>query len=236
MTATATCRKCATELRASARFCDACGAPIAVADSAEYKQVTILFADVVGSMGLAAAVGSERLREVMSELVSRCAMVVRRYGGIVDKFTGDGVMALFGAPSALEDHAIRGCLAALAIQREVGRLGAEVERRDGVALQARVGLNSGQVIVGDIGSNPFGYTAIGEHVGMAQRMETAAPPGGAMLTESTARLVHGAVMVGEPEWVYTKDSAEPCPRAAPDRVDGATGAGEPRFDTRRPDG
>ena len=84
---------------------------------AEYKQVTVLFADVVHSMDIAAAVGAERLREIMTELVNRAAVVVQRYGGTVDKFTGDGIMAVFGAPVALEDHAFRACLAALDIQR-----------------------------------------------------------------------------------------------------------------------
>ena len=76
---------------------------------AEYKQVTVLFADVVHSMDIAATVGTERLREIMTELVNRCAAVVQRYGGTVDKFTGDGIMAIFGAPMALEDHALRAC-------------------------------------------------------------------------------------------------------------------------------
>ena len=87
----------------------------------------MLFADVVHSMDIAAAVGAERLREIMSELVVRSSAVVQRYGGTVDKFTGDGIMAVFGAPAALEDHALRACLAALDIQQEVQRLAAEVE-------------------------------------------------------------------------------------------------------------
>jgi hypothetical protein len=118
-------------------------------------------------------------------------------------------MALFGAPIALEDHAFRACVAALAIQEETNRLAAEVQRHDGVALQVRVGLNSGQVIAGDIGSGSLGYAATGEHVGMAQRMESAAPPGGVMLSESTARLVEHTVMLSEPEWVHIKGADEP---------------------------
>ena len=94
------------------------------------------------------------------------------------KFTGDGIMAVFGAPVALEDHAVRACLAALGVQEEAKRLAVEVAERDGVDLRLRVGLNSGQVIAGEIGSGPFGYTAVGEQVGMAQRMESVAPPGG----------------------------------------------------------
>ena len=130
---------------------DARLSPTAALQPAEYKQVTVLLADVVGSMDIAAALDVERLREIMTELVERSAAVVQRYGGTVE-YTGDGVMALFGAPVALEDHAFRGCLAALAIQEEADRLAAEVQRRDGVALRLRVGLNSGRVIAGEIGS------------------------------------------------------------------------------------
>ena len=176
---------------------------------AEYKQVTVLFADVVKSMGIAAAVGPERLREILAELVNRCAAVVRRYGGTMDKFTGDGLMAVFGAPIALEDHAVRGCLAASEIQNESQFLAEEIYRHDGVDLLLRVGLNSGQVIAGEIGSTSFGYTAIGEQVGMAQRMGSIAPPGGVMLSESTAQLLGNAVMLGDPEMVRIKGGDAP---------------------------
>src|ERR1700736_1541961 len=193
MTAATACRTCGTESREGARFCDACGSLIAPAtEHAEYKQVTVLFADVVHSMDIAAAVGAERLREIMTELVNRCAAVVKRYGGTVDKFTGDGIMAGFGAPVAVEDHALRACLAALGGQDQAKRLAVDVRERDGVQLELRVGLNSGEVIAGEIGSGPFGYTAVGEQVGTAQRMESVAPPGGVMLSASTARLVEGA--------------------------------------------
>ena len=150
--------------------------------SAEYKQVTVVFADVAHSMDIAAAVGRGAAARDHDRagrpLRGSCAAV----GGTVDKFTGDGIMAVFGAPVALEDHAIRACLAALGIQEETARLAAEVKERDGVDLRLRVGLNSGQVIAGEIGSGPFGYTAIGEQVGMAQRMESVAPSGGVMLS------------------------------------------------------
>ncbi len=205
MAAATACRTCGTEPREGARFCDGCGAPATERDAhAEYKQVTVLFADVVHSMDIAAALGAERLREIMAELVERSAAMVRRYGGTVDKFTGDGIMAVFGAPVALEDHALRACLAALGIQQEVTLLAAEVERRDAVDLHLRIGINSGQVIAGEIGSGALGYTAIGEQVGMAQRMESVAPPGGVMLSESTARLVEGAATLGEVERVRIK--------------------------------
>ena len=212
MTPVAACRTCGTELRETAQFCDACGSPVAAIDAhAEYKQVSVLFADVVHSMDIAMAVGAERLREIMAELVDRCTKVVRRYGGTVDKFTGDGIMAVFGAPVAIEDHAVRACLAALGVQQEIKRLAIDVQERDGVELQLRVGLNSGQVIAGEIGSGPFGYTAIGEQVGMAQRMESVAPPGGVMLSESTARLVQHATLLAEAEEVHVKGSDVPVP-------------------------
>ena len=99
---------------------------------------------------------------------------------------------------------MRACLAALAIQDEAQRLAVEINRRDGVDLQLRIGLNSGEVVAGQIGSAALGYTAIGEQVGMAQRMESVAPPSGVVLSETTARLVEGAAVLGEPEMAHIK--------------------------------
>jgi class 3 adenylate cyclase len=181
---------------------------LASVDTAKYKQVTVLFAAVVRSMDIAAAVDVERLRDIMTELVERSAAVVRRYGGTVE-YNGDGVMALFGAPVALEDHAFRACVAALAIQEDGKELAGEVQTRDGIDLRVRVGLNSGRVIAGDIGSGSLGYAATGEPVGMAQRMESVAPPGTVMLSESTARLVEHLAVLAEPEWVRIKGADEP---------------------------
>jgi class 3 adenylate cyclase len=204
------CGSCGTELPLNAKFCNECGAPVTqVSQSAEYKQVTVLFADVVHSMDIAAAVGAERLREIIAELLDRSTAVVKRYGGTLSQFTGDGIMAVFGAPITLEDHAVRACLAALGIQDEAKRLAAEVHDRDGINLRLRVGLNSGQVIAGEISSSALGYTAIGEQVGMAQRMESVAPPGGVMLSDSTARLVEDAAVLGEPELVQVKGVDKP---------------------------
>ena len=197
MAAVAICRACGAAPRDGARFCDACGAQIG-APAAEYKQVTVLFADVVRSMDLASTLDPERLRELMAELFDRSAAIVQRYGGTVDKFTGDGIMAVFGAPTTLEDHAFRACLAALDIQNDVG-----------TTLQLRIGLNSGQVIAGEIGSSAGNYTTIGQQVGMAQRMESVAPPGGVMLSVSTARLVENAVVLSDPQSVRIKGSDEP---------------------------
>lgn len=206
MTAPALCTSCGTDLRPSAKFCDECGTPARDAAPAEYKQVTVLFADVVRSMELAAAAGPERLREVMAELVRMCADVVHRYGGTVDKFLGDGIMALFGAPKALEDHAVRACRAALDIQARVGALADDVQLHEAMPFRLRIGLNSGQVIAGEIGSGPSGYTATGEQVGMAQRMESVASAGGVLLSESTARLVEHSTVLSESRAVAIKGS------------------------------
>jgi adenylate cyclase len=192
-----------------------CGCPVTPPTATgEHKQVTVLFADVVGSMKLAATLNAERLQEVMNELFNRAAAVVQRYQGTVDKFTGDGLMALFGAPVALEDHAVRAGIAALEIQSVTKQLAAEVFRRDGVALDIRIGLNSGDVVVGEIGSGPGRYTAVGHPVGMAQRMEAAAPVGGVLCALSTAELVAGAAQLGPVLRVAVKGADEPVPARA----------------------
>src|ERR1700738_4629854 len=163
MTAAAlACPLCGTDLGANAKFCSQCGAPITTATTpAEYKQVTVLFADVVHSMDIAAAVGAERLREIMADLADRCAAVVQRYGGTVGGSLATGSWRYSARQSRLRTHAVRACLAALGVQEEAKRLAVEVHDCDGVDLQLRVGLNSGQVIAGEIGSGPFGYTAVG---------------------------------------------------------------------------
>ncbi|OBC17098.1 cyclase [Mycobacterium sp. 852013-50091_SCH5140682] len=237
MTADVACGSCGTVLRARAKFCDECGTPVVVSgDAAEYKQVTVLFADVVRSMDIAAALDIERLRDIMTQVAERSAAVVRRYGGGTVDFTGDGVMAVFGAPVALEDHAFRACLAALAIQDEARRLADEVGQRDGVGLRLRVGLNSGRVIAGEIGSGTLGYRTIGRQVGMAQRMESAAPPGGVLLSESTARLVEQLAVLAEPEWVRIKGSDAPVAArrlVGVEPRDGLAGRAEARLVGRR---
>jgi adenylate cyclase len=187
-----------------------CGTAVAPQGvTGEHKQVTVLFADVVGSMKLAAALDAERLREIMNELFNRAAAVVQRYRGTVDKFTGDGLMALFGAPVALEDHALRACIAALEIQSVTHALATEVARRDGVALNLRVGLNSGDVIAGEIGSGVGRYTAVGHPVGLAQRMESVAPAGGVMCSLHTAGWVEDSARLGPVQRVTVKGFDQP---------------------------
>jgi class 3 adenylate cyclase/tetratricopeptide (TPR) repeat protein len=160
-------------------------------DDAERKQVTVLFADVSGSMDLAEQEDPEEWREIMQRFFSLLAESVTRFEGTVDKFTGDGIMAIFGAPVAHEDHARRACYAALRMLDDVAAYAAELRREKGLNFSTRIGINSGEVVAGAIGGGEGSYTAIGHTVGLAQRMEALAEPGRAYLTEHTAALARG---------------------------------------------
>jgi class 3 adenylate cyclase/tetratricopeptide (TPR) repeat protein len=154
--------------------------------------VTVLFADVMGSMELAERSDPEQWRQIMERFFAILCDGVHRFEGTVDKFTGDGIMALFGAPIAHEDHAQRACYAALHLQEELASYAAELRRERGLSFSVRMGLNSGEVVVGAIGEDlAMDYTAIGHTVGLAQRMEQLAEPGKAYLTQHTASLVEG---------------------------------------------
>jgi len=164
----------------------------AIQDDAERKQVTVLFADVSGSMDLAEQEDPEEWRGIMQRFFSTLAEAVTRFEGTVDKFTGDGIMAVFGAPVAHEDHARRACYAALQMLDDVAEYAAELRRAKGLNFSTRIGINSGEVVAGAIdGGGGSSYTAIGHTVGLAQRMEALAEPGRAYLTESTAELARG---------------------------------------------
>ena len=160
-------------------------------DDAERKQVTVLFADVSGSMDLAEQEDPEEWRKIMQRFFSLLAETVTRFEGTVDKFTGDGIMAIFGAPVAHEDHARRACYAALQMLDDVAEYAAELRRAKGLNFSTRIGINSGEVVAGAIGQGDGAYTAIGHTVGLAQRMEALAEPGKAYLTEGTAQLAGG---------------------------------------------
>jgi class 3 adenylate cyclase/tetratricopeptide (TPR) repeat protein len=162
-------------------------------DDGERKQVTVLFADVSGSMDLAEQQDAEEWRKVMQRFFSILADAVTRFEGTVDKFTGDGIMAVFGAPIAHEDHARRACYAALRMLDDVSTYAAELRRGSGLNFSIRIGINSGEVVAGAIGSAGAAgdYTAIGHTVGLAQRMEALAEPGKAYLTEHAAALASG---------------------------------------------
>lgn len=160
-------------------------------DEAERKQVTVLFADVSGSMDLAEQEDPEEWRKIMQRFFSLLADTVTRFEGTVDKFTGDGIMAIFGAPVAHEDHARRACYAALRMLDDVAAYAAELRRERELNFSTRIGINSGEVVAGAIGDGEGSYTAIGHTVGLAQRMEALAEPGKAYLTEATAALARG---------------------------------------------
>lgn len=155
----------------------------------ERKQVTVLFADVQGSMDMAEGQDPEQWHAIMQRFFSTLADAVHRFEGTVDKFTGDGIMAVFGAPVAHEDHGRRACYAALQMLDDVGEYAAELRRKHGLNFSTRIGINSGEVVAAEVGEG--GYTAVGHTVGLAQRMEALAEPGKAYLTESTAELAHG---------------------------------------------
>src|SRR5438552_5164159 len=164
----------------------------------ERKQVTVLFADVMGSMELAERSDPEQWRQIMERFFAILCAGVHRFEGTVDKFTGDGIMALFGAPIAHEDHAQRACYAALHQQEELASYAAELRREQGLSFSVRIGLNSGEVVVGAIGEDlAMDYTAIGHTVGLAQRMEQLAEPGKAYLTQHTASLVEGYLALND---------------------------------------
>ena len=198
-----TCAACGAVRRGVQPFCGECGARLAgePADEApagrgsgdgERKQVTVLFADVKGSMDLSGDLDAEQWWTIMDRLFGLLCEGVNRYDGRVERFTGDGIMATFGAPIAHEDHARRACHAALWLRERLREHAQEVRREHGLDFAVRIGLNSGEVVVGPIGDGPsLEYTAIGRAAGFAQRMESLAEPGSAYLTESTARLVAG---------------------------------------------
>jgi class 3 adenylate cyclase/tetratricopeptide (TPR) repeat protein len=176
----------------------------------ERKQVTVLFADIKGSLELLADRDPEEARQLLDPALDRMIEAVHRYEGTVNQVMGDGIMALFGAPLALEDHALRACYAALAMQAEVGRLADDLRRTHGVTLQIRIGLNSGEVLVRGIGSDlRMEYSAIGLTTHLASRMEQLAPPGHTLLTAGTLNLVEGYVQVVSEGLVPIKGLGQP---------------------------
>jgi predicted ATPase/class 3 adenylate cyclase len=217
------CPACRATNPATNNFCEECGTPLlsgalagkfASPDSytprhlaekilisrqalaGERKQVTVVFADLKGSMELLADRDPEEARKLLDPVLERMMEAVHRYEGTVNQVMGDGIMALFGAPLAHEDHAVRACYAALRMQESVRQYSEEARRLTGVAVSIRVGLNSGDVVVRSIGNDlQLDYTAVGQTTHLAARMEQAALPGSIVLTANTMRLVEGYVEV-----------------------------------------
>ena len=216
------CASCGAELLSDKRFCGACGTPVSSqpadrfaspqgytpkhlaekiltskgALEGERKQVTILFADLKGSMELLADRDPEEARKLLDPVLERMMEAVHRYEGTVNQVMGDGIMALFGAPVAHEDHAVRACRAAIRMQETVGWYAEELRRGQGIDVQIRVGLNSGEVVVRAIDSDlHMDYSAIGQTTHLAARMEQLARPGTTLITGETLRLAEGYVEV-----------------------------------------
>jgi class 3 adenylate cyclase/predicted ATPase len=176
----------------------------------ERKQVTVLFADLKGSMELLADRDPEEARRILDPVLERMMEAVHRYEGTVNQVMGDGIMALFGAPIAHEDHGVRACYAALRMQEAVKQYAQEVQRTQGLPIHIRVGLNSGEVVVRSIGSDlRMDYTAVGQTTHLAARMEQMAMPGSVLLAADTLRLVEGYVQVRELGPMSVKGLSEP---------------------------
>jgi class 3 adenylate cyclase len=218
------CEHCGAALSTSAKFCSECGRAAGVpfepgarfaspdaytpkhlaeriltskaALEGERKQVTVLFADLKGSMELLADRDPEEARKLLDPILERMMDAVHRYEGTVNQVMGDGIMALFGAPLAHEDHAVRACFAALQMQASVKQYAEEVHRTEGVPLQIRVGLNSGEVVVRSIGSDlHMDYTAVGQTTHVAARLEQMTMPGAVLISPATLPLAEGYIMV-----------------------------------------
>jgi class 3 adenylate cyclase/tetratricopeptide (TPR) repeat protein len=213
------CPRCQDSNSPNARFCNACGSPLGAAApdgvpqrhtprhlaeriltsrngiEGERKHVTVLFADLKGSMQLLADRDPEEARELLDAVLTRMLAAVHHYEGTVNQVMGDGIMALFGAPLACEDHASRACFAALRIQGDVGRYAEELRGRD-LSVAVRIGLNSGEVVVRSISNDlHMDYTAVGQTTHLAARMEQMAEPGCTLITANTLRLAAQSVAV-----------------------------------------
>jgi class 3 adenylate cyclase len=221
---TRTCANCGGRLSSTAKFCPECAHPATTASAGtrplasretytprhlaekilnsksalegERKHVTVLFADLRGSMELLADRDPEEARRILDPVLNVMMEAVHRYEGVVNQVLGDGIMALFGAPIAHEDHPVRACYAALEMQKAIGRQTEEMRRNLGIEVQVRVGINCGEVVVRSIGSDlRMDYSAVGQTTHLAARMEQLAPPGTIRLTAEVQRLAEGFVQV-----------------------------------------
>jgi class 3 adenylate cyclase/tetratricopeptide (TPR) repeat protein len=246
----ASCARCGFVHEPGARFCGGCGQPLLVAGPARFaspvtytpphlaekirtsrgtlegerKLVTVLFADMKGSLELLADLDPEDARRMLDPVLAVMMEAVHRYEGTVNQVLGDGVMAIFGAPVAHENHAVRAAYAALRMHEEVHRLARELRRAKGVDVQIRVGLNSGEVVVRAIGSDlHMDYSAVGQTTYLAAQMERLARPGSTLLAPETCRLTEGFLVVTGLGPVPIKGLTEPV------EVYELTGAGPARY-------
>ncbi len=250
------CSGCGHTNPAGLAFCNGCGSPLGEAAATpapdpraytpkhladkilqsksalegERKQVTVLFADVKGSMELAEQLDPEQWHGILDRFFQILSDGVHRFEGTVNQYTGDGIMALFGAPIAHEDHAQRACYASLHLRGELARYATEIKRGYGIGFSTRMGIHSGDVVVGKIGDDlRMDYTAQGHTVGLAQRMEALASPDSCYLTAATAALVGGYFALEDLGEFRTKGVADPV--SVHRLVD--VGAARTRFDISR---
>jgi len=258
------CTNCGSPVSATAKYCSQCGQALnAAADDARYssprdytpqhlvdkilttkaalegerKQVTVLFADIKGSMEVITDRDLEDAQKLLHAVVERMIEAVHRYEGTVNSVMGDGIMALFGAPLAHEDHAVRACYAALQMQESIARYSDEVQRTHGVPIMVRVGVNSGEIVISAIGNDlHMEYTVVGQTVHLASRMEQMAKPGSVLTTTDTRRLAEGYIAMKSLGPVPVKGLAEPVPifevtgaGPARTRLQAAAGRGLTRF-------
>ena len=257
------CANCGAQAPFSANFCSQCGNRLAPAAQAprfaspqhytprhladriltsrvdlegERKQVTVLFADVKGSMGLLADLDPEDAQALLDPVLQCMIEAVHRYEGTVSNVMGDGIMALFGAPIAHEDHAVRACYAALRMQQSVGRYSDEVQRSHGVPTTIRAGLNSGEIVVRAISNDlQMDYTVVAQTLHLAARMEQIAKPGTTLITTNTYKLAEGYILVRPLGPLPVKGVADPLDiyeltaGAARTRLQAAVGRGFTRF-------
>lgn len=178
----------------------------------ELKQVTVMFCDIANSVSLATLAGAERWHNIMNDVFGVLTRIVHDMEGTVNQYTGDGVMAIFGAPLSVEEHAVKACMAAQHICREMISVSEKIQQEHGFAVEIRVGLNSGEIVVGRIGDDlRMDYTAQGQVIGLASRMESKARHGHALLTENTAREVQGRCELLPQAPVSVKGVTEPMP-------------------------
>ncbi|HEV2251511.1 MAG TPA: adenylate/guanylate cyclase domain-containing protein [Candidatus Limnocylindria bacterium] len=227
----ATCATCGGTIRAKDRFCPTCGTPIAAAQAArsattsaslqvtaetadalleQRKVVTIVFADLSGSTPLAEKLDPEELRGILGSYFGALARQIQRYEGTIDKYIGDAVMAVFGAPISHEDDAERAVHAALAMQASIVRLNDDLDRTYGVRLSLRIGVNTGEVVAGLLaGDVQRAYTVVGDAVNTAQRLESAAPLGQVLVSETTRRLAMHRFEFERRDPIVLKGKTEP---------------------------
>ncbi|HEY7039387.1 MAG TPA: adenylate/guanylate cyclase domain-containing protein [Methylomirabilota bacterium] len=240
-----TCSGCGFEAPADFAFCPKCGGRLAVtpapppapappaAPEGDRRPVTVLFADLAGFTALSEGLDPEDVRSIQSDLFREMSASIERYEGFVEKFVGDAVMAVFGAPQAHEDDPERGLRAALLMRERMSALNRRWERRVGRPLALHIGLNTGPVVAGRIGSSAdAAYAVTGDTVNTASRLQSAAPPGEILISDATYQLTHHAFAFAPREEISLKGKSEPVgvhrvlgPLGAPRSARGLEGLG-----------